>query len=135
MLDEILANINDSGDVKLALTNHIKNTSYFKFYMEHSVEDDWVTVDPEKIEFKQYSYHRSMAGVLLLNKQTVNMLKSVIFVKEVPSRTKAFQMKALFEMLYVGECDVILAILRKDIASIYPNLTFELINEVLSDVK
>lgn len=135
MLDEILASINIANDVKIALANHVKNTSFFKFYMQNAVGDNWVSVDPEKIEYKQYSYHRSMAGAMLMNRQTVNILSSVVFVPEVPNRTKAFQMKSLFEMLYVGECDALMAILRKDIASIYPNITFDLINEVLNESK
>ena len=130
MLDELLTQINNSPSVIQSIKDAL-GVSYFRYYIELAVSEDWTTLDISEVNFKQYEYHRSMAGSLLLNRQTVNILSNVIMKKDVPNRTKYIQYKALSEMLYVDESIALSAILVKNLDSIYPNITFSAINEAL----
>ena len=130
MLDEILESINSSEDVVTALKDAMKQ-SYVPFYLNLAVSDSWTTLDIATVEFKSYDYHRSMCGSLLLNRQTVNVVENILMKKDIPTRTKTVQYKALSEMLYSGESKVLTAILNKNLDSIYPNITFNKINEAL----
>lgn len=129
-LDEILSFVNSSTDVLLALQNSFR-VPYVKGYIELAASDEWPTVDISDIAFKQYEYHRSMAGALLLNRQTWNIMVSVIMNAGAKDSTKITQFKALSEMLFVDESKLLSAILTKNIHSIYPNITFEVINLAL----
>ena len=131
MFDELLIKINASADVVNELREAYK-VSYFKHYMLLSVNDTFPTFDIDAIDFKQYDYHRSMAGSFLLNRHTWNLVSGVIMNEYVAQATKIKQAKALSEMLYVGESIALNAILKKDIQSIYPNITFENINTSLN---
>ena len=130
MLDELFESINNSEnvveDIKAAM-----NLSYFGYYIKLAVSDEWTTLDIEEVKFKEYEYHRSMAGSLLLNRQTVNIMENILMKKDIPNRTKAVQFKALSEMLYSGESKILSTILTKNLDSIYPNITFNAINEAL----
>jgi hypothetical protein len=131
MLDELLTEINESTDVVGALKHAFKE-SYFKGYMELAVNDVFPSFDIDDIKFKQYDYHRSMAGAFCLNRQSWNIVSNVIMADKVAVATKKKQYKSLSEMLYIGECAAFTAIIKKDIASIYPNITFAAINEALN---
>lgn len=130
MLDEILAIINDSEDVVSSLQSAFK-IPYVKGFIELAVSDNWPSIDIDTINFKQYEYHRSMAGAMLLNRQTWNIIVSVIMNPDAKDTTKTVQFKALSEMLYVDESKALFAILNKNIHSVYPNITFEAINAAL----
>jgi len=130
MLDELLTQINGSPSVIQSIKDSLA-IPYFQYYIELAVSPDWTTLDISEVTFKQYEYHRSMAGSLLLNRQTVNIMSNVIMKKDIPDRTKAIQFKALSEMLYVDESIALSAILVKNLDSIYPNITFSAINEAL----
>lgn len=131
MLDEVLEIINAAEDVSAALKREYINQPYLRYYMDASVNSNWTTIDTHEVTHTKSDYHRSMAGALLLSKQTVNIFESVLLKKEVAKRPKIFQYKALAEMLYVGESVIFDAVLHKDIASIYPNITFAVIVESL----
>lgn len=131
MVDEILKIINDNENVSRTLVEAFK-VPYFRGYMELAVSDQWPTIDVNEINFKQYEYHRSMAGATLLNRQTFNIINSVIMNPDAKDSTKTIHFKALSEMLYVGESNVLTAIFNKDITKLYPNITFQSINEALS---
>ena len=131
MLDELLILINDSADVVSAL-KHAFNEAYFKGYMELAVNDTFPTFNVDDVHFKQYDYHRSMAGAFLLNRQTWNIVSNVIMVDKVATTTKLKQFKAISEMLFVGESHALTAIIKKDITSLYPNITFDVIVESLN---
>jgi len=130
MLHEILDKVNLSDNVVLSLIEAIKQP-YVREYLELNVSPDWTTLDINTVEFKNYDYHISMAGSLLLNRQTVNIMENILMKKDIPNRTKAVQFKALSEMLYSGESKILSAILTKNLDSIYPNITFNAINEAL----
>lgn len=132
MLHEILEDIDDSENVVSALREAFK-LPYVKNYMELAVSDKWTTIDPEKIEYKQFNYHISMAGAYLLNRQTWNIVSNVIMNPEAKDSTKTIQFRALSEMLYREESHALEAILCKDIEQMYPNITFENINVALND--
>ena len=128
--DEILAEVNSAADVEAVLKGVI-DQPYIKFYLEQLISEDWVDFDVNEIEFTQHDYHRSMAGALLLNKQIANVYRVIFMSKEVSLRTKQYQCKALMEMLCKGESDILRAVLTKDLQSIYPNITYEILNKVL----
>lgn len=131
MLDEILSEINKSQNPEERISHHLKNTSFFRDYMVIATDDVWCSVDPTTIEFKQYSYHRSMAGAFLLNRHTMSIVKSVILADDVPDEKKIIQMKALFTMLYEGEYEVLNCIFQKNLEAFYPVLTHEFISKSL----
>ena len=131
MLDELLDEINESTDVVSALKKAFKE-SYFKGYMELAVNDVFPTFDTAEVIFKQYDYHRSMAGAFLLNRQTWNIISNVIMTDNVATATKMKQFRALSEMLYIGESAMLSAIINKNITSLYPNVTFAAICEALN---
>lgn len=129
-IDEILDIINISDDIVLGLRNAFK-VSYFKEYIELAVSDQWTTLDIDNISVNAYDYPQSHAGAFLLNRQTWNLVSSVIMVPLVNNGIKTKQFKALSEMLYFKEAAVLRAVLKKNLPSLYPNITFELMNASL----
>lgn len=132
MLDEILTSANNNVNPIEYLRDKIKSTYYLKYYIELSVSDKFTSIDINNIQLKQYSYHRSMAGAVLLNKQTVNIVKSVIMNDEAKDSSKILQFKALSEMLFEEESKILKAILTKNLVSIFKNLTHEVLVESLN---
>lgn len=132
MLDEILTGAVNSKSMIQYLKEAIKTTSYLRGYLELAVSGDWSSIDVDKIETKQYSYHRSMAGALLLNKQTWNIVNGIIMNINAKDSTKTVQYKALSEMLYENESKILTAVLTKNLVSIYPTLTHEVLVESLN---
>lgn len=130
-LDEILSEVNASADVKEALQFVVTNQPYAKFYLTQFITEDWVDFDVDEIEYEQYDYHRSMSGALLLNKQTANIYQNIFMNRSVVLKTKRYQCKSLLEMLNKGESDILMAMLKKDLQTLYPNITFEILNAVL----
>jgi hypothetical protein len=130
MLDEILFDVNLSSDVVAKLKSAYEYP-YVKEYMTIAVSNDWPCIDIESIGINQYDYHRSMAGASLLNRQTFNLVNTVILGKLVKPETVHKQYKALSEMLFSGECKVLRCVLLKNIPSVYENITFEKISESL----
>jgi hypothetical protein len=130
MLDEILDSIDKSespiSDMRIAM-----GVPYFRNYMELAVNDNWTTVDMGEVDITKYEYHRSMAGTRLLNRNTWSVVDGIIMKPEVAKRTKRVQFKSLCEMLFSGEAEIFKAILRKDLTSLYPNITFDVINKGL----
>lgn len=128
--DEILSEVNSSDDVQAAL-KVIINQPWIKFYLSQLTSEDWPDFDVNEVKFTQHNYHRSMAGALLLNKQTANIYKVIFMSNEVPLKTKQHQCKALLEMLCKGESDILRVLLTKNLQLIYPNITYNIINSVL----
>lgn len=129
-LDEILAEVNSAQDVEAALRLVI-DKPYIKFYLSQLLSEDWVDFDVDEIEYTKYDYHRSMSGALLLNKQTCNIYLSIFMNKTVLLKTKRYQCKALLEMLNTGESEILKALLKKDLQTLYPNITYEILNKVV----
>jgi hypothetical protein len=131
MLDEILTRINNSDDVVKSIKESF-NISYFKNYMELLVSDKWTTVDVNTVDYTSYGYHRSMAGALLLNRQSWNIVLTVLMNPLASNVIKEKQFKALMEMLYENEASILLAILTKNLESLYPNITFSKVVEAIN---
>jgi hypothetical protein len=132
MLDETLTVINTSNDVLAALITALKEP-YVREYIELAVSPKWTSLDVGAVKFKEYEYHRSMAGAFLINRQTWNIVSSVIMNPLVKESTKEIQFKALSEMLFADESKVLMAVLKKNLSELYPNITFELIIKALND--
>jgi hypothetical protein len=134
MLDEILASVNTSENVIKALQSAF-NVPYVRLYMESAVNGVWTTLDTSTVPVKQYDYHRSMAGASLLNRQTVNIFEQILMTPSVSLHAKKTQYKALSEMLYKGESDILNAVLYKSMVNLYPNLTIENISAALNNTQ
>lgn len=132
MLDEILTIINNSDDVVASIKMAFR-LDYFKKYMEITVSDVWTTITPSELKFTQYNYARSLAGAMLLNKQTWNIVDQIIMHPHVRESAKEVQFKSLSEMLYVEESKILTAILVKDLTSLYQNITHDRIVEALNN--
>lgn len=130
-LDELLEQTNDAEDAEAALLKLITNDQYIRAYMDHSVNDKFVEVDLDDLDYKLSGYHRSMAGMLLCSKTTMAIYNEVLLNPKVAMKTKRYQLKNLLEMLHIGEAKILKAIVGKNIASLYPNITHELICKVL----
>lgn len=131
MVDEILEQVNTYDVVSDGLKMAYMKYSYLQPYFHIMVSDVWPNVDVDTIEYKDYGYHRSMAGAMLLNRQTSNIFMSVIMDPKVDEKIQTKQIKGLMEMLYAGEAKILKAFLKKNITELYPNITFEAINKSL----
>ena len=130
-LDELLEQTNSAVDVEVALKNLISNDTYIRAYLDHAVNDKFVDVDVDELEYKFSDYHRSMAGMLLCSKSSLAIYNEVLLNSKVAMKTRRYQLKNLLEMLYVGEAKILKAIVEKNLPSLYPNITHELISKVL----
>lgn len=135
MFDELLEQVSASENVLESLIFLVKEKPYVRTFLESAVDDRWVDFDVDSIEYKKYGYHRSMAGALLLNRGSANVLNSILHSDRVAARAKLTQCKALLEMLHEGESNILTAILKKDLSALYPKITFEIINSALNNAK
>lgn len=126
------ANLADTQDAVVSKIKQYIDQPYVRFYLDLAINDKWTTLDVDTVVPTQYGYHQSMAGASLLNKQTVNIITNVIMGSALQNKTKAHQYKALMEMLTAKDADLFKAILVKNIQSIYPKVTVEVIQSVLS---
>lgn len=128
MLDEIFSYVNEALSPDIALVEVLKQP-YVREYLQLCVDNTWTVFDVDSVsDVQEYNYHRSMAGAFLLNRHTWNTIDQVIIAKGTGIKAKAKQFKALSEMLYSGEAKILRAILTKNIQSLYPNMTHELIS-------
>jgi hypothetical protein len=130
MLHEVLNVINEHDDPVSALKACL-HLSYVRQYLELAVSDDWSTLDVANTPTRSFGYHISMAGAFLLNRHTYTVVSEVIMRESVSDSAKAIQFKALMEMLYEEEAKIFYAILTKNLTSLYPQITFECLNEAL----
>ena len=133
-LDELLEQVNSCGgleDVEAALTNLVNKDTYIRAYLDHAVNDQFVNIDLEDLQYKFSDYHRSMAGMLLCSKTSLSIFNDVLLNEKVAMKTRRYQLKNLLEMLHVGEAKILKAIIQKNLTELYPNITHELICKVL----
>lgn len=128
--DEILQKINDSPDVESELRTVI-DQPYIRGYLNTQLSEVWPEFDVDKLVWKRYKYHRSLAGASLLTRSTFNMFMSVLMNPQSKRHTQEFRCKSLLEMLYEAEADILVALLKKNLQSLYPNITHEVLNKVL----
>lgn len=130
-LDELLQQVNDSADVESALSTLIKNDVYARAYIDHAVNDSFVEVDLPESAYTYSTYHRSLAGMRLCTKTSLQIFNDILINPESLHKTKRFQLKNLLEMLHSGEAKILNAIITKNLTSLYPNITHELMCKVL----
>jgi hypothetical protein len=129
--DELLQEANDAPN-PVDYLKSILTKPFISKYLDWATNDVWTTLDVDTVVFKQYDYHQSMAGAILLNARTMSIFEQVLFATKVSAHTKAVQYKALSEMLSKGESAIVKGILKKDLVSIYPNLNHTVICEALN---
>ena len=128
MLDELLENITTATELKELCAS----SAYIKFYMEAATNDVWTLVKIENLKITRNDYHRSMAGVFLINRHTVQLVRDVIMAQTGSVLSKEKQFLSMSSMLFEAESKILEAILKKDLTSLYPALTHELICEALA---
>lgn len=128
-LDEILDEVNASENPVQSLNT--MDRPYLKEVLSVNVSDVWPKFDVDNVVFTQFNYHRSMAGAFLLNRHTWNILDKVLLNQEGNLSTKEKQFKALSEMICVGESNILRNLLKKNLTSLYPNITHEVLCEYL----
>lgn len=134
-LDELLSRINSlpKEEIVTALRELYKTKLHSKTYINQNVNFSHPDFDTD-IVYKESEYHRSMAGTYLCSASVVNILLRVILADSVKAQTKVYQLKNLLEMLCAGEAKILHAILVKNLSSLYPNITHEMMCEsLLSD--
>lgn len=131
-LDEILNEANNHLFPSQVLAKYMLQP-YVRDYLELAVSDKWTTLDVDAVVYAKYDYDRSMAGAILLNSKTINIVQQVIMAEKVSKHAKTNQYKALMEMLYSGEAKVLRAILTKNIVDLYPTLTIDTISKALDE--
>ena len=127
-LDEILAQVSAAPDVGHALKAACDENSYVKYFIEQACNDVWVNFDVDEVNFEFNDYHRSMAGTRLLSKTVMYVYKEILLNKGLPLKTKRYQTKNLLEMLYKGESLILLAIFKKNLPELYPNITHKIMS-------
>jgi hypothetical protein len=135
-LDEILSKIDQSDNKLNELRQLIKTNSFAKRLLLSAVDDKWVDVDINEIKTTNPIYHRSLAGTSLLSRATTQIFEGIFFApasSKIPKRTKTLQYKNMTEMLCESEAKLLKAILLKNVESLYPTLTHELICEALKE--
>lgn len=133
-LDELLEQVNSCGtedDVECALKDLINNHPYVRMYMEYAVNDEYINVDIDEVQYKLSTYPRSLVGAYLCSNTSTKIYKEVLMNPAVAKKTQIYQLKNLLEMLYCGEATVLEAIIKKNLPSLYSNITHEMICMVL----
>jgi hypothetical protein len=124
--DEILEQISSSQNIGVKLKDACDENKYIKFFIEQACNDTWVDFDINEITYTLNDYHRSMAGARLLSKSVFYIFKEILLNTNLPLKTKQYQTKNLLEMLYEGEALILLAIIKKNLTELYPNITHEI---------
>jgi hypothetical protein len=134
LFSEILATVNSSENVIDSLKRLLETKSYVGAFLTELTNETWVDFDIDEIKYTEYGYHQSLAGAYLLSKSSWNVYKQILLNPAVKKHTKIFQCKSLLEMLDEGEAKIFKGILKKDLTSLYPNITYEIINIALFGV-
>lgn len=132
MLDEILEKANASDNPAQIIGSYM-GQPYVRQYLELAVNEVFPDFDPLEVVYTQYDYHRSSAGSQLMNRHVHNVLNTIMTSKSMGAISKKKQLKALLELLYKGEAEVLVHILTKNLVGLYPKLTIEVITEALGD--
>ncbi|NCN52175.1 hypothetical protein GW931_04150 [archaeon] len=125
-LDEIFEMINSSADVEVSLRQTCKTNPIVKFYVHLACDDRWIDFDLQDLNYKFSEFHRSLCGAYLISKSTMNIITEIIFNSKIPKKTKYFQTKNLMELLSISEAKVFEAILKKNLPTMYPHITHEM---------
>ncbi len=127
-LDELLKQVNDSVAPSATLTEILKGNPFIRTYLTCLIDPNWVEFDVNDIKWTNFEYGSS---ALLLNRHTAHIFQNIIYNEKVALKTKKFQCKTLLETLCKGEADVLVALLKKDIQPLYPNITFDILTASL----
>lgn len=130
-MDELLEQVNTSPDPEAGLKQLINSNGYAKYFLDQAVNDKFVDINYDDMKYTFSPYHRSMAGAFLLSKSTSLVYEQVLLSNQAAVKTKEYKLKALFEMLAQGEAQILLAIIKKNLTELYPNITHEMICKVL----
>ena len=131
-LDELLDTINDSPEPLTGLQDLVNTNIYARFWLEQAVNDKFIEFDLDELNYKISTYHPSMAGQLLLNRNTVKVYSEIIVNEKVLLKNRRYQCKSMIDMLSGGEGQLFVAILKKNVPAMYDNITFEMINTALN---
>jgi len=131
MVDEILNTVSLSPDPIKALHVAFDQVHFLRSYMTSAVDAEFVSFDPSEVQYSNHDFHRSLAGAHLINKGTFKTFSQVLFGQDVPDNVKKTSFKNLMELLYEPEANILYSILTKDISSIFPELTHEVISAAL----
>ena len=131
---ELLSKVNSSTNVLESLTELIKTKPYVREFLTELTTEEWATFDVDDIKYNEYKYHVSMCGAYMLSKSSWNICKQILLNPKVNVHSKIFQCKSILEMLDKDEAIIFVAILKKDLVSIYPNITYNIINVALFGV-
>ena len=133
MLDEILSVLNDQhkDDIVQSLRAcfHIP---FFLDYIKLNICEEWSDIDYDKIQIREYNYHRSMSGTYLLNRHTFKIIESCLLNDALDDKSKINKFTSLAEMLYKDEYIILKAVMNKNLTNVYPNLTFEKLCEAVN---
>lgn len=127
-LDELLKQVNISKEPELTLKEILKGNPFIKTYLLCLIDPNWVEFDVNDIKWTNFQYGSS---ALLLNRHTAHIFQNILYNDKVELKTKKFQCKTLLETLSKGEADVLVALLKKDIQPLFPNITFEILTNSL----
>lgn len=128
--DELLTKVNESDDIVLELKNTL-NVPYVRQYLETQISETWPKFDVDSEKLEKSTYHRSMAGAFLLSRPVYTVFDQILMSQALPDELQLKRLKNLYPMLCAGEADILIALLEKNISAIYPNITYEVLNEAL----
>ena len=133
MLDEVLQQVNDSGNAVGALKEALVKYHYLGRFMVLATNDQFADFNVDELKWEKSKLSRGLEGTYLMTRGTWNTLSQVILGANVIQHRKVQQLKWMLEMLYEKEADVLLAILTKNLTTLYPNLTHDVICAALGE--
>lgn len=131
-LHQLLLEVKSTADLVSIINDH----SYAKPYIEQAVNDKFILFDIIESELPvKIALHDSMAGAFLLTRNSWQIVFQVVLGEKVPKATRVKQLKALYDMVSTPESKILVAILKKNLAELYPLLTHEFICQALKDAE
>lgn len=120
-LDEIFDRANDQEDPVAYLKKHVKETPLVRYWVEQATNDVFAAIDLPSVNFKPNGFPREFAGARLLNRIAVNTFADLL---ESP---KIKVIENFLNLLDDSEAKLLLAIMDKNVSSLYPKLTHEVL--------
>jgi len=138
--DEILDEANKAPNPTEALTGYIREKSYVKEWLEVATNNVWPS---EGVEVSELTWDRRFdtdkilpdGTIRLLSKQSKVFYDGVILSKKIPAKMILQKTGRFMEGLHPKEAAVFHSVLKKDLFTLYPNLTHTVISEALNNVR
>lgn len=133
MLDEVLQLVNDSENQVDALKEALTKYHYLGRLMVLATNETWPNFNVNEVKWERSDLSRGLEGTFLMTRGSWNTISQVILSDKVVLHRRVQQLKWMLEMLNRNEADILISILQKNLVSLYPNLTHDVICAALGE--